>query len=487
MKNYKRIGLTFFVALFSAFIAVWAYSRFFEEPQIVTVDQSPSMKYANLPSAPQGEAPDLTYAAERSVHAVVHVKVSSKVDVHQYHSNPFFEWFYGDRGQGQGQGNQQPEVREGAGSGVVISDDGYIVTNNHVIDGADDIQVILNDNRQYKAKLIGTDPTTDVALLKIEETNLPFLKYGNSDALKLGEWVLAVGNPFNLTSTVTAGIVSAKSRNIGINQADMSIESFIQTDAAVNPGNSGGALVNMNGQLIGINTAIASRTGSYSGYSFAIPVSIVKKVVSDLKTYGQVQRALLGVSIGDVNSEVAKKYDLDKIEGVFVAGVSENSGAEEAGIKKEDVIISIDGVPVNSTSQLQEQVSKHSPGDVVKILIKRDNKPKQFKVTLRNMQGNTGIVKASDDEILGAKFGDLTENEKYQLQISHGIKITDLGKGKLKDAGLKDGFIITEVNKKEVDSVNDFRRIINQADGGVLIEGMYPNGEQAYFVFGVKK
>ena len=484
MKNYKRIGLTFFIALSSAFIAVWAYNRFFEEPQIVTVPQSQAMKYASLPSAPQGNAPDLTFAAESSVHAVVHVKVTSKVEAQQYYNNPFFEWFYGDR---RPQQQQQPQVRQGAGSGVIISDDGYIVTNNHVIDDADDIQVVLNDNRQYTAKLIGTDPTTDIALLKIDEKNLPFLKYGNSDALKLGEWVLAVGNPFNLTSTVTAGIVSAKSRNIGINQADMSIESFIQTDAAVNPGNSGGALVNMNGELVGINTAIASRTGSYSGYSFAVPVAIVKKVVSDLKEYGQVQRALLGVSIGDVTADVAKKYDLDKIEGVFVAGVSENSGAEEAGIEKEDVIISINGVPVNSTSQLQEQVSKHSPGDIVKILIKRDNKPKQFEVTLRNMHGDTEIVKASDNEILGAKFEALNENEKYQLRISHGIKITDLGKGKLKDAGLKNGFIITDVNKEEVETVNDFERIINKAKGGVLIEGMYPNGEPAYFVFGVNK
>jgi S1-C subfamily serine protease len=265
----------------------------------------------------------------------------------------------------------------------------------------------------------------------------------------------------------------------------MSIESFIQTDAAVNPGNSGGALVNMNGELVGINTAIASRTGSYSGYSFAIPVTIVEKVIADLKKYGQVQRAILGVSIGNVDADVAKKYDLDKIEGVFVAGFSENSSAEAAGLKKEDVIISIDGVPVNSTSQLQEQVSKHSPGDIVKILIKRDNKPKLFQVTLRNMHGDTEIVKASDNVILGAKFEDLSENEKYQLQISHGIKIIDLGKGKLKDAGLKDGFIITYVNKEEVESVNDFRRIINKAKGGVLIEGMYANGEPAYFVFGI--
>ena len=483
MKNYKKVGFTFFIALFSAFVAVWAYNRIFEKPQIVTVAEKQAMQYANLPSAPQGQAPDLTYAAENSVHSVVHVTVTSKQEVQQYHNNPFYEWFYGDRYQQQ----QQPQIRKGAGSGVIISEDGYIVTNNHVIDDADDIQVVLNDNRQYTAKLIGTDPTTDIALLKIEEKDLAHLRFGNSDALKLGEWVLAVGNPFNLTSTVTAGIVSAKSRNIGINPLDMGIEAFIQTDAAVNPGNSGGALVNMNGELVGINTAIASQTGSYSGYSFAVPATIVEKVVGDLKEYGQVQRALLGVSIGDVTASVAEKYKLDKIEGVFIGKVNENSAAEEAGIKNEDVIISINGIPVNSTSQLQEQVSKHRPGDIVKVLIKRDNKSKPFNVTLRNMHGDTEIVKASNDIFLGAKFDELTENEKYQLRLSHGIKITNLGKGKLKDAGLKEHFIITDVNKEEVKAVNDLKRIINRAKGGVLIEGMYPNGESAYFVFGVNE
>lgn len=479
MKNYKKVVLTFFIAITSAFIAVWAYSRFFNEPQIVTVTQDQAMRYASLPSAPQGEAPDLTYAAENSVHAVVHVKVTSKQE-EQYYTNPFYEWFYGDRYR-----QQQPQLREGAGSGVIISKDGYIVTNNHVIEGADNTVVVLNDNRQYAAKLIGTDPTTDLALLKIDEDNLPFLKFGNSDALKLGEWVLAVGNPFNLTSTVTAGIVSAKSRSIGINRADMSIEAFIQTDAAVNPGNSGGALVNMNGELVGINTAIASRTGSYSGYSFAVPAAIVQKVIGDLKEYGQVQRALLGVIIQSVDAKVAKDYNLDKIEGVHIREVNPNSAAEEAGIKTNDVILNIDGVNVNSTAQLQEQISKRRPGDVVKVLIKRDGKPKQINVTLRNMHGDTEIVKGSDNNYLGAAFAELTENEKYQLRLSHGIKITKLGKGKLKDAGLKEGFVITEVNKEKVEVVNDLKRIISRAKGGVLIEGKYQSGEPAYFVFGV--
>ena len=477
MKNVKNLGLTLMIAFGAAMITLWAYTHYFEQPQFVTVQDKQPLQYASLPSAPQGEAPDLTFAAENSVHAVVHVKVSSKENVAGY-SNPFYDWFYGDRYQ-----RQQPQIREGSGSGVIISQEGYIVTNNHVIDHADQIKVVLNDKREFQATLVGTDETTDVALLKIDAENLPFLKLGNSDALKLGEWVLAVGNPFNLTSTVTAGIVSAKSRNIGINQADMSIESFIQTDAAVNPGNSGGALVNMNGELVGINTAIASQTGSYSGYSFAIPSAIVQKVIADLKQYGQVQRALLGVGIQDVNADMAKKYDLKKIEGVYVGSITPDGAAEEAGIKINDVILSVDGVPVNSTAELQEQVGKHRPGDKVEVLIKRDNKSKPYNVTLRNMLGDTEILTTDVNEFLGAKFDNVSENEKYKLRINQGIKITELNQGKLKDAGIRNGFIITNVNKQEVNGVNDMRAIVKRARGGILIEGLYPNGERAYFVF----
>ncbi len=478
MKNVKKISLMVIIALSSAFVALWAYTRYFDDPQYISVNQNnPALQYTSYPSAPQGEVPDLTYAAESSVHGVVHVKVKSKVDMPSY-GNPFFDWFYGDRY------HQQPQFREGAGSGVIITEDGYIATNNHVVQGAETVTVVLNDKREFEAKVIGTDETTDIALLKIDADNLPVIKFGNSEALKLGEWVLAVGNPFNLTSTVTAGIVSAKGRSIGINQADMSIEAFIQTDAAVNPGNSGGALVNMSGELVGINTAIASQTGSYSGYSFAVPSSIVQKVVADLKQYGRVQRAILGVSIGEVTAKVAKEYKLDKIEGVFVGGTSPGSGAEEAGIKEGDVILNIDDIPVNSPAQLQVEIGKHKPGDQVKVLVKRENKPKQFKVTLRNMHGDTEILKASDNEFLGASFENITDSEKYKLRINHGIKIVELKQGKLKDAGLKTGFIITHVNKQAVNGVNDFEGIIRRADGGILIEGVYPTGERAYFVFG---
>jgi len=477
MKNLRKISLFVLIALGSAFFALWTYTRYFNEQEIVIKEKTPS-QYTSLPSAPQGKAPDLTYAAENSVQSVVHVMVTSKEEI-DVSNNPFFDFFYGDR-----YPRQQSQVRKGAGSGVIISPDGYIVTNNHVVENADDIKVILNDKREFNAKVIGTDKTTDVALIKIEEKGLSALKFGNSDALKLGEWVLAVGNPFNLTSTVTAGIVSAKSRNIGINTAEMSIESFIQTDAAVNPGNSGGALVNMNGELVGINTAIASMTGSYSGYSFAIPSSIVKKVVADLKEYGHVQRAILGVAISEVNAETAKKYGIKKIEGIYVADVSNGSGASEAGIEKGDIILQVDNIVVNSPSKLQEQIGMHHPGDVVKVIIKRDHKTKLFNVTLRNMLGDTNIIKAGTDEFLGATFKNISKEEAFKLRINNGIKIAKLDRGKLKDAGLKSGFIITYVNKEEVNSIEDFEKIVNHSSGGILIEGIYPNGERAYFVFG---
>jgi len=399
MNNLKKGLFTLLVALIGGFIALWAYTRYFDEPQIVTVPQDQSIRYASLPPSNSAPFPDLTFAAENSIHSVVHIKVLQKG--RYYGSNNIFDYFFGDGGNQQ----QQGPIRQGAGSGVIISSNGMIVTNNHVIDEADEINVVLNDKREFNAKLIGTDPSTDIALLKIEASGLSALTFGNSDELKLGEWVLAVGNPFNLTSTVTAGIVSAKSRDIGINPDQMRIESFIQTDAAVNPGNSGGALVDTQGKLVGINTAIASQTGSYSGYSFAIPANIVQKVVADLREFGEVQRALLNVNIGDVNAEIAKKFALDKIEGVFIGKAQPGGAADLAGIKDNDVIISVDGVNVNSTSELQEQISKHHPGDKITVVVKRDNKKKPFNVTLRNKHGDTDIVKSDNpDDIFGAKF-----------------------------------------------------------------------------------
>jgi len=480
MKNLKTGLFTLLVALVGGFVALWAYTRYFDDPKVVTVQQEQSMRYTSLPTTNTGELPDLTFAAENSVHAVVHIKVTQKGGY--YSSNNIFDYFFGD---GSSQSQQMP-IRQGAGSGVIISADGYIVTNNHVIDEADEISVILNDKREFKAKLIGTDPSTDIALIKIDVSGLPALKFSNSDILKLGEWVLAVGNPFNLTSTVTAGIVSAKSRDIGINPDQMRIESFIQTDAAVNPGNSGGALVNTRGELVGINTAIASQTGSYSGYSFAVPSNIVQKVVADLKEYGDVQRALLNVNIGDVNADVAKKYNLDKIEGVFIGKVLPGGAAEIAGMKDNDVIISVDNVNVNSTAELQEQISKHRPGDKVVVEVKRDNKRKPFNVTLRNKHGDTDIVKGDNnpDDIFGAKFVEVSDRDKEELGIRYGVKITELANGKFKDAGIKKGFIITQVNKNAVSEVEELKRIIKNSRGGILVEGIYPNGEVAYYVFG---
>jgi Do/DeqQ family serine protease len=481
MNNFKKGLFTLLVALVGGFIALWAYTNYFDSPRIITVEQNQSMRYASLPAVGSSELPDLTFAAENSIHAVVHIKVTQKGGY--YNSNNIFDFFFGDGGPHP----QQMPIRQGVGSGVILSADGYIVTNNHVVNEADEITVVLNDKREFKAKLVGTDPSTDLALIKIDASALPMLKFSNSDNLKLGEWVLAVGNPFNLTSTVTAGIVSAKSRDIGINPDQMRIESFIQTDAAVNPGNSGGALVNTRGELVGINTAIASQTGSYSGYSFAIPSNIVQKVVADLKEYGDVQRALLNVNISDVNAEVAKKYNLDKIEGVFIPRVIEGGAAEKAGIKDNDVIISIDGTEVNSTAELQEQIGKHRPGDQITVLIKRDNKKKPFNVTLRNKHGDTEIVKGdtTPDDFFGAKFAQVSDREKEELRIRYGIKITDLGNGKFKDAGIKKGFIITQVNKNAVSEVNDLKRIIKNSRGGMLVEGIYPNGEVAYYVFGI--
>ncbi len=475
MKNIKNIALTFLLVVAGALLAVYAYTRFFEKPtKIITLQDTQQMRYANLPVSSEGNLPDLTYAAEIAVHAVVHIKTQS-LRGGWSSGNPLLD-FFGYR--------REPQLAQGFGSGVILSSDGYIVTNNHVVEGAQKIAVQLNDNREFEARLVGADPSTDLAVLKIEEENLPCLRYGDSDALRLGEWVLAVGNPFNLTSTVTAGIVSAKARNIGINAAEYSIESFIQTDAAVNPGNSGGALVNQRGELVGINTAIASRTGSFAGYSFAVPITIVRKVVEDLKEFGEVQRALLGVVIATVNADVAKEYNLEKIEGVYVTDVPEGGAARAAGIRQGDVIIAVGNRRVNTTAELQEAVSQFRPGDDVKITVKRNNSEKQFTVTLRNKLGDTGIIRTGN-VVLGSELETISDRDKQRMGINRGIRVSKIGTGKLKEAGVTEGFIITDVNKRPVYEVNEFRRIISSARGGILIEGLYPNGETAYFVFGV--
>lgn len=447
----------------------------------------PPVKYVNMPAAPEASI-DFTAAAELSVHAVVNVKTTYPLQTNNqlYMYDPFRD-FFGQRTP------QHQEAPMATGSGVIVSQDGYIVTNNHVVDGADKIEITLNDKRTYTADVIGKDPTTDLALLKIKETGLPFISYGNSDNVKVGEWVLAVGNPFNLTSTVTAGIVSAKGRNINILDNDPSkgqfpIESFIQTDAAVNPGNSGGALVNTRGELVGINSAIASNTGSYTGYSFAIPVNIARKVVADLLEFGEVQRAFIGVSIRDLDAKLASEKSINELKGVYVDGLTAGGSGEEAGIKEGDVITKIGEVDVNNVPELQEQISRFRPGNKVIVTLKRNNQEKTIPVLLKNKNGNTEVVEKPKVEVvstLGATFEDVNSADMKKLGIENGLRVHKLSAGKLLSAGIKEGFIITGVDKKKITSVDDIKSALETKKGGVLIEGVYPNGMRAYYGFGM--
>lgn len=430
------------------------------------------------------------HAADLVRPAVVHIRTYYETQAEASSKqgapvDPFFRDFFGDQ-------YQMPQgPKEASGSGVILSADGFIVTNNHVIDKADKVEVVLDDKRKYVAKVLGTDPTTDLALLKVEESGLPFVRFGQSDNLRVGEWVLAIGNPFNLNSTVTAGIVSAKARNINIlSRADnkYAIESFIQTDAAVNPGNSGGALVNLKGELIGINTAIASNTGSYAGYAFAVPTTLVKKIVDDLMKFGEVQRGLLGISIQDVTAELAEQKGLKQMKGVYIGGVSETSAAKEAGIKEGDIVLKINEATVNTSSELQEQVARYRPGDKLKVTFLREGKEETATVTLKNKLGNTNVVKSSDSETihsLGAVFEEASKAEKSKLKINSGVKVTKLEKGKLQNAGVKEGFIVTHVDKQPVGKPADLAEILNNKKGGVLIEGFYPDGEKGYYGVGL--
>lgn len=442
--------------------------------------------------APSGIETDFTIAAEKSVNAVVNITSKSMKTVNQ--PTDIFEYFFGYKGQ-MPQQQQQPQV--GIGSGVIASPDGYIITNNHVVEGADEISVTLNDKSTYSAKVVGADPNTDIALIKIDAKDLPTIPLGNSDDLKVGEWVLAVGNPMNLTSTVTAGIVSAKGRNLGIigseghnttGKSNMGIESFIQTDAAVNPGNSGGALVNLRGELVGINTAIVSPTGSYSGYSFAIPVNIVSRVISDIKQFGSFQRPFLGVSIRDIDSDFAKDKKISVKDGVYVMSVEDKSGALEAGIKEGDVITEIDGKKIDKASELQERVSEFHPGDIITVKAMRDSKPMTFKVKLRNRQGGTETVKNAGVEVLGAAFTKLSDSQKNNLNVSYGVQVSGVTDGKFKEAGIRKGFIILKINDQKMITPSDIEDIVKSVqtgagfdDRGLFIVGMYPNGKVSYY------
>jgi Do/DeqQ family serine protease len=384
--------------------------------------------------------------------------------------------------------------RNGSGSGVIISQDGLIVTNNHVIDGATKIKVILNDKREYNAELLGKDNNTDLAVLRISETNLPYAIIGNSDEVKVGQWVLAVGNPFNLTSTVTAGIISAKGRNLNINSGNgqqYPIESFIQTDAAVNPGNSGGALINQEGRLIGINTAIASENGQYAGYAFAIPSNLMSKVINDLQKYGTVQRGVLGVEITDIDGALADKLGLKEVKGVYIRNVKENSAAENAGLKSDDVIISADGAETKTTPELQEMIGKKNPGDIVKIKVIREGKEKLFDVKLKGLDGKTTFKtteKMELNKVLDTDFETLTRDERLKLKIANGIKVKSIGaKSILKSAGIPNGFVITNIDKKPVVTVSDVKTAFEGKKGAVLVEGVNTDGTQDYFAVKIGK
>lgn len=452
---------------------------------------------------------DFTKAAESTVNGVVSIKsfatprggFSNRYGGYDPFGDDLFEFFFGPQGgrRQQPRRQQQPESDEesaqqqlGLGSGVIISDDGYIVTNNHVIDGADRLEVTLNDNRSFNATVVGTDPTTDLALVKIDAKDLPVIPMGDSDKLKVGEWVLAVGNPFGFTSTVTTGIVSAKARSIsGVTQSrrggGMSVESYIQTDAAVNPGNSGGALVNLNGELVGINTAIYSNTGSYSGYSFAVPTSIVKKVVSDVRQYGAVQRGVLGISIADLTPKLAREKDITAItEGVYVGSVRDRSSAREAGLEDGDVITEINGVAVKNSAALQEQVARYRPGDKITVKYYRDNKAYTAKVTLLNNQGTTKVTTAGSIADLGCAFKVVSPETCRQLGISSGLQVAGLKTGRFKDAGIKDGFIILDINNARVSTVEDVEKIYqailkSDEDHVMFITGLYPTGQKKYY------
>ena len=430
---------------------------------------------------------DFTYASSKSINSVVHI--NTKVVRTTTHRDPFYEFFYGP---GAGE-RERKHYGRGSGSGVIVSEDGYIVTNNHVIDEASEIEVTLNDNSTFEAKVVGADPSTDIAIIKIESEDLLPIEFGNSDEIQVGEWVLAVGNPFNLTSTVTAGIVSAKARNINIigsrNKDVIPIESFIQTDAAVNPGNSGGALVNNRGELVGINTAIASQTGSYSGYSFAVPSKLVNKVMVDLIDFGMVQRGFLGVQITPINQSLVDEKKLPDTKGIYVSGVNEGSGAEAAGIKEGDVILKVGSKDVNSPSKLQEEVGKRRPGDKVNLTIRRGSKEEVIPVVLKNIEGTTELISREEVErytALGATFSELTNDERKELDLDHGVKISKLSTGKLKAQGFQKVMVVTKVNNEKIKSVEQLTSFLkNNKNKGVLIEVVTESGKKDYFGFGI--
>lgn len=422
-----------------------------------------------------GEYPDFVYAAETSVKSVVFVKVVKRSERSQAPSS-IFEYFFGF-------GESMPREQVGSGSGVIVSEDGFIVTNNHVVSGASEIDVTVGDQKTFKAEIVGTDPATDIALLKIDAEGLPVLPMGDSDQLRLGEWVLAIGSPYGLTSTITAGIVSAKGRTMPSYDREFKIESFIQTDAAVNPGNSGGALVNIKGELIGINTAIISQTGSYAGYSFAVPVNIVKKIVNDFRQYGSVQRAVLGITMNNNSEDFKDQMKLSTSKGVYIAEVAKGGAAEKAGVRSGDVLVSIDGIEVKSASTVQEIITKYSPGDKVSLGIVRGDESMELEALLigRDTQEMNAYNQEGRVNLFGAELSPAPKDELKALDLKSGVKITSVSRGKVRDAGIKEGFIITYVNNRPVATPQDVAAEIKKSKRSILLEGFYPDGKQLYY------
>jgi Do/DeqQ family serine protease len=486
----KRLFVSLLLASFlGGVVAITGYRFLVPQRVYESFEQVQNVRFSNYLADSNFIIPEglnFVYAAERVRPAVVHIKTwyqsgTAKNWRDDEESDALFKEFHGSP-----YGRMPSHPRESAGSGVIISPDGYIITNNHVIEKASKIEVILNDKRSYAGTIIGTDPTTDLALLKVEEVSLPFVKYGSSDQLKIGEWVLAIGNPFDLTSTVTAGIVSAKGRNINILRTEdgNQVECFIQTDAAVNPGNSGGALVNLKGELIGINTAIATGTGVSQGYSFAVPVALASKVMDDLLKYGTVQRALLGVKILDIDAGTAKEKSIEVYRGVYVDEVNDNSAAGKAGIKAGDIILRINGNEINSTSELQATVATYHPGDRIEVMVLRGGDEKSMAVVLRNSAGEPTIAKTSinnkPSSIFGAVIQPLSTQEKSKMNLRDGVRISKLGPGKFKDAGLKEGFVITHLNYKAIRNIDDILKVIRESRTATLVEGISPGGVKGY-------
>ena len=466
----KNIFLIVAISIATSLLSVWGYGTWLrKEPTTIQNDGKVPVNYAGFfdKDAPSG-IPDFTAAATSATPTVVHIKTKIKGSTVSSKSrnpfgdmfgddDPFFQFFGGPR-------SYSIPDQQASGSGVIMSADGYIITNNHVVDGASDINITLSNRKSYKGTVIGTDPNTDLAVLKIDATNLPYMMLGNSDDVKLGQWVMAVGYPLNLDVTVTAGIVSAKARSIGINKSDRAIESFIQTDAAVNPGNSGGALINTEGELIGINSAIASPTGSYAGYSYAIPVNIVKKAVNDLIKFGAVQRAYMGITMGDKDGQ-----------GVYVNEVASGGAAQAAGLMKGDFITKINDAGVNSGPEIQDQVSRYKPGDKINVTYIRDGKEHTTLLTLKNKAGNYEVVKTETVfDNLGGELATVDKETARKNDISGGVQVKKLGDGLLKNTRIQEGFIITSVDGQDVNSLDDLKNILNNSDGTVKLEGVYP-------------